>query len=63
MADTSSRSSVPADRLPTVVQHDLAKKLMWAGVMAGASALAAMIARRGAEWIWVYVFDEEPPGD
>lgn len=63
MADTSARSSVPADRLPAVVQNDLVKKLIWSGVMAGVSALAAIAASKLAEQLWRRIFDEDPPGN
>jgi hypothetical protein len=58
---SSSSSGVPADRLPAVVQHDLVKRLIWSGVMAGVSALAAIAASKLAEQIWTRVFGEEPP--
>ncbi len=62
-SSTSSTKSVPADRLPAVVQNDMVKKLIWSGVMAAVSALAAIAARKAAEQIWVRVFDEGPPID
>lgn len=45
------------------MQNDLVKKLVWSGVMAGVSALAAIAARKAAEQIWVRVFNEPPPTD
>lgn len=63
MTDSSASSSIPADRLPAVVQNDLAKKLIWSGLMAGVSALTAIVARKAAEQIWQRVFDERPPVD
>lgn len=50
-------------RMPAAMQNDLVKKLVWTGVMAGASALAAIIARKAAEQIWIRVFNEPPPID
>jgi hypothetical protein len=41
--------------------NDLAKRLMWSGLMAGTGALAAIVANRLAVVIWRRVFDEEPP--
>lgn len=61
MADSTSTKSVPADRLPAVVHNDVVKRLIWSGVMAAVSALAAIAARRAAEQIWTRIFDEEPP--
>jgi hypothetical protein len=46
-----------------VVHNDLVKKLMWSGVLAGVSALAAIAARKAAEQIWVRLFNEPPPVD
>ncbi len=37
------------------------KRLVWSGVLAGASALASIAATRLAAVIWRRVFDEEPP--
>lgn len=62
MADASTKGSIPADRLPAVVQNDLVKKLIWSGVTAAVSALAALAAAKVAEQLWRRVFDEEPPG-
>lgn len=37
------------------------KRLMWQGVLAGVSALVAIVANRAAAAVWRRVFDEEPP--
>lgn len=50
-------------RMPAAMQNDLVKKLVWSGVMAGVSALAAIAARKVAEQIWIRVFNEPPPID
>lgn len=63
MADSTATTSSPADHLPAVVHNDLVKKLMWSGVLAGVSALAAIAARKAAEQIWVRLFNEPPPVD
>ena len=44
-----------------LVENELVRSLLWAGLVAGVGALASIAARRGAEAIWVRVFDEEPP--
>ncbi len=62
MADATAKGSIPADRLPAVVQNDLVKKLIWSGVTAAVSALAAIAAAKLADQIWRRVFDEDPPG-
>jgi hypothetical protein len=43
------------------MQNDLAKRLMWSGVLAGVGALSTIVAQRIATMIWVRVFDEDPP--
>lgn len=63
MTDAGATTSPRADQLPALVQNDLVKRLIWSGVMAGMSALAAIAARKAAEQIWVRIFDETPPGD
>ena len=59
MAETTTTST----NLPAALQNDLVKKLVWTGVMAAASALAAIAARKAAEQIWTRVFNEPPPID
>jgi hypothetical protein len=43
------------------MENELVKRLMWSGVMAGVSALSTIVAHRVAAFIWVRVFDEDPP--
>jgi hypothetical protein len=43
------------------MDNDIVKRLVWSGVLAGASALASIAATRLAAVIWKRVFDEEPP--
>jgi hypothetical protein len=43
------------------VENDLAKRLLWSGLIAGIGALATIAANRVASTIWRRVFDEEPP--
>jgi hypothetical protein len=43
------------------MDNDIVKRLVWSGVLAGASALASIAAARLAAVIWRRVFDEEPP--
>jgi hypothetical protein len=56
-------SETTNERLPATMQNDLVKKLVWSGILAGVSALAAIAARKAAEQIWIRVFNEPPPGD
>jgi hypothetical protein len=41
--------------------NDLTKRLMWAGVLAGVGALSTIVANRLATYIWIKIFDEDPP--
>jgi len=43
------------------MENEFVKRLMWSGLMAGASALASIAATRVAAMVWRRVFDEEPP--
>jgi hypothetical protein len=42
-------------------ENELAKRLMWSGLLAGLGALATVLTTRIATAIWVRVFDEDPP--
>jgi hypothetical protein len=44
-----------------VGDNDLAKRLMWSGLIAGIGALATIAANRVAASIWRRLFDEDPP--
>jgi hypothetical protein len=37
------------------------KRLIWAGLLAAAGALANMLAQRMAMFVWRRLFEEEPP--
>ena len=41
--------------------HDLVKRLIWSGLLAGTGALASLAAHRVATVIWQRAFDEDPP--
>jgi hypothetical protein len=43
------------------MDNDIVKRLVWSGVLAGASALASIAATRLAAIVWKRVFDEDPP--
>jgi hypothetical protein len=43
------------------VNNDLAKRLMWSGLLAGVGALTTIVANRVATVIWIKIFDEDPP--
>lgn len=44
-----------------MLESPLVKRLLWSGVMAGASALATLVSTRLAALVWMRVFGEEPP--
>jgi hypothetical protein len=41
--------------------NDLTKRLIWSGMLAGVGALATIAANRVATYIWIKIFDEDPP--
>ena len=43
------------------MDNDLAKRLVWSGLLAGLGALASIATQRLAAAIWRRLFDEEPP--
>ena len=43
------------------MNNDLAKRLVWSGLLAGVGALTTIVANRIATAIWVKLFDEDPP--
>jgi len=43
------------------MSNDLTKRLMWSGLLAGVGALATIAASRLATYIWMKIFDEDPP--
>jgi hypothetical protein len=43
------------------MENDIVKRLLWSGMLAGASALASIAASRIAAVVWRRLFDEEPP--
>lgn len=43
------------------MDNDLAKRLVWSGMLAGLGALASIATQRLATVIWQRMFDEDPP--
>jgi hypothetical protein len=43
------------------VEHDVVKRLMWSGLVAGLGLLASLATHRVAVLIWRRAFDEDPP--
>jgi hypothetical protein len=43
------------------MDNDVVRRLLWAGMLAGTTALASVVANRIAGVLWVRIFNEEPP--
>jgi len=43
------------------MDNDLTKRLVWSGLLAGLGALTTIVTTRIAAYIWVKIFDEDPP--
>lgn len=43
------------------MESDVVRKLVWAGMVAAAGALASLVANRVAAALYVRVFGEDPP--
>jgi hypothetical protein len=43
------------------MDNDVVRRLLWAGMLAGSTALASVVANRIASALWVRIFNEEPP--
>ncbi len=43
------------------MENELARRLIWSGLLAGTGALASIAAHRLASAIWVRIFNEDPP--
>jgi hypothetical protein len=43
------------------MNNDLAKRLVWSGLLAGVGALMTIVAQKVATQIYVRLFDEDPP--
>jgi hypothetical protein len=44
-----------------MTQHDVVKRLIWSGMLAGLGALASVITARVAAVLYRRIFDEDPP--
>jgi hypothetical protein len=43
------------------MDNDIAKRLVWTGLVAGFGALASIVATRVASAVYRRIFDEDPP--
>jgi len=44
-----------------VKENDLARRLMWSGLLAGFGAISSIVAQRAAALVWRRIFAEDPP--
>jgi hypothetical protein len=43
------------------VDNDIAKRLVWSGLLAASGALASIAATRLAAFVWRRIYNEDPP--
>jgi hypothetical protein len=43
------------------LDNEIVRRLVWSGMLAGASALASVVAARAAAILYRRLFDEDPP--
>jgi hypothetical protein len=43
------------------MDNDIAKRLVWSGLLAASGALASIVATRLAALVWRRIYDEDPP--
>jgi hypothetical protein len=43
------------------MDNDIAKRLVWSGLLAGFGAIASMLTARAAAVVYRRIFDEDPP--
>ena len=43
------------------MDNDVVRRLLWAGMLAAAGAVASVVANRVAATLWVRIFKEDPP--
>ncbi len=43
------------------MENDVVRRLIWAAMVAGAGALASIVANRVAAALWIRIFKEDPP--
>lgn len=43
------------------MDNDIAKRLVWSGMLAGAGAIASIVATRAAGILYRRLFNEDPP--
>jgi hypothetical protein len=44
-----------------MMENEMAKRLIWSGLLAGFGALSSIVAQRAAAVVWRRLFAEEPP--
>jgi hypothetical protein len=43
------------------MENEITKRLVWSGLLAGAGALASILATRAAAIVFRRIYDEDPP--
>ncbi|MDX6600804.1 MAG: hypothetical protein QOF13_6 [Solirubrobacterales bacterium] len=43
------------------MDNDIAKRLIWSGMLAASGALASVVATRLAALVWRRIYNEDPP--
>ncbi|MDX6608360.1 MAG: hypothetical protein QOF85_285 [Solirubrobacterales bacterium] len=43
------------------MDNDIAKRLIWSGMLAASGALASIVATRLAALVWRRIYNEDPP--
>jgi hypothetical protein len=44
-----------------MMENEMAKRLIWSGLLTGFGALSSIVAQRAAAVVWRRLFAEEPP--
>jgi hypothetical protein len=44
-----------------MTEHDMVKRLVWSGLLAGIGALASLVTARVAAVVYRRIYDEDPP--
>lgn len=50
-----------SDRIQTMQNNEMVKRLIWSGLLAGLGALASIATTRAAGMIWRRIYGEDPP--
>lgn len=51
----------PSERMHAMPTNEMAKRLIWSGLLAGLGALASIATSKAAAMIWRRIYGEDPP--